>query len=78
MASKRTKEQARKKCLTCSCAPYARGLCRGCFTQAIASIKSGEIAEQTAIDRGMILPSKKRGPKPKNGFAKALAKLVKS
>lgn len=53
----------KKTCLHDKNVVYSRGVCWGCFQQHQIAVQSGQITDEKAVERGLILPKKKPGPK---------------
>lgn len=71
-----TKAKAKKQiCMIRSCGrkAYQRGLCKKCLLDALEMIRSGQHTDDELVAAKLILPCKKRGPKPKRLFAAAVA-----
>lgn len=59
MAGKANKQQG-SGCITCGREALSRGLCSSCYQSAIRVIKSGDATDEQLVERGLILPKKKK------------------
>lgn len=78
MPKSKGRGKQRPNCLHDKNVVYARGLCWGCFQKHRVAIESNQITDDEAVDRGLIFPKERRGPKKSGkGYETALAKSKK-
>lgn len=64
------------KCLTNACerTPAVRGLCRSCYVQLLKAIDAGQITDEKAVAKGLVLPKHRR--QRSSPFSKRLAEAL--